>query len=110
MGKFQTEADEYVHSLTLDTSWLEAETGDVQFGGWFGLVSFNAEAAAEVGRLRGEPGGRCVWTDEGVTGFWGALVTEDSQGFVGVQYLEGLVEADEAWAEVEAAEQAFDDN
>lgn len=110
MSKYSNAASEYVHGLTLDQSWVDAQCGDVQFGGWFGLVTFNREAAEEIQRL-GVEGGRSVYdadTDSPFTGMVGAIVTEDSQGFVDVTFYAGLTELMDAWEAIER-EEASDD-
>ena len=80
-GKFASAVDEVVWALSLDG--CEAECGSVEFGdGWFGLVEFSADEAAAIeveAGLDARP--------------LGAIVNEDSQGFVSVDFhttIEGL--------------------
>lgn len=88
-GKFATETDEIVYDMSL--SACDAECGDIQFGdGWHGLLTFNDGEAATVAASLGED-----------TMYAGAIIREDGQGFVDVDYYEDAATLASAWAEIE---------
>lgn len=93
---------ELIHEVSLDTSWLDEQIGDVDGFGWYGLISFDARLANEVNKL-GAIGGRCMYNLMSehdmtlITGMWGAILNIDSQGNKYVTLLEGTTEADEQW-------------
>lgn len=90
-GKFATETDAIVWDMSL--SACDAECGDAQYGdGWHGLLTFNDGEAATVAASLGED-----------TMYAGAIIREDSQGFVDVDYYEEAATLASAWADVEAA-------
>ena len=100
-GKFATEADEFIWTLSL--SGCDDTMGDVQFGsGWFGYV--------ELGHMLGDDEAATLGA-LGVTAK-AAILNEDSQGFVEVSYFDTLDEAEAEWGrladqhsdEVDAAE------
>jgi hypothetical protein len=106
-GKFDNLTAEYLHHVSLEGAY--AEGGDVRFLGHWCVVEFDAETAHHVNLLEANdhrmPSGRCVYPFHGsqLTGYWGALLEEDSQGFVTCTLLEDSVEADEAIARCEAS-------
>ena len=104
-GKFSTILDSYVYSVSLDGG-ADEECGSVDGGTWYGLMR----------------NGRTIFRDhdplleslneaeqEQLTASAGVIVSEDSQGFVSVEYFETEKDLDAAWAEVEA-EVAEDEN
>jgi len=89
-GKFATETDAIVWEMSLNA--CDAECGDVQFGdGWHGLLTFNDGESATVAASLGED-----------TLYAGAIIREDGQGFVDVDYYEDAAALASAWADVEA--------
>ena len=102
-GKFANDVAEYVYSLSLEG--LGDEIGGRDYGLSHTRIEFDATTAAAVNDLlpEDEQHGRCVYFDEAerpnilCTGYWGAVLTEDSQGFVDVLLLETSMEADERW-------------
>ena len=91
-SKFDSRADELVYAITFDGSC--ESTGDVNENGrWYGLIEFDdtddeiiAAIAAEYDLI--EPAG--------------AIVSEDSQGFVKVGYYDDGIELRKEWAQCEA--------
>lgn len=104
MSKFSTPVAEYIYNLSLDGTC--EQVGSVQEMGHACLVEFDEVTAAAVNALlpEDERHGRCCWfSDEPdgpvITGYWGAILTEDGQGFVDVDLLPGSMEAEAAWSE-----------
>lgn len=108
IGKFDNEVAEYVYSLSLDGCGDE-ET-DEATGDSYTRVSFDEKQALEVNRLLGDATneGRCCWFDNGpgmpeiITGYWGAILHEDDQGFVDVTLCPTSMEADDEWSTIES--------
>lgn len=107
-GKFDTEVAEYLYNLTLDGLGEEIHVDE---DGWYTCISFGANEAIAVNSLlpESEKHGRCVYFDEPrdgtnpkevATGYWGAILSEDTQGFVTVSLLETSMEADEEWHQI----------
>ena len=92
-GKFSTILDEYVYQVSLDGG-CDEEIGSVDEGGWFGLMR----------------SGRTIFRDhdplletlneaerEKLTSCAGVILSEDSNGFVYVDYYETEADLDAAW-------------
>lgn len=86
-GKYSNTADEYFHGLTLD-GCCDEETGDVESFGWYGLVMLDDGPIV----INWEGGSQTVY---------GAIVHEDSQGFVDVTYYDCAAEASAQFAMIE---------
>ena len=97
-GKFDTIVDSYVYSVSLDGG-CDEELGDSDIG-WYGLMR----------------NGQTIFRDhdplletlneaeqELLTSSAGVILSEDSQGFVGVDYFDTEAKLDKAWAAIEAA-------
>ena len=97
-GKFDTILDSYVYDVSLDGG-LDEELGDANGGGRYGLMR----------------DGKTIFRDndpfletlndaerELLESSAGVIISEDSQGFVGVGYYETEAELDAAWAAIEA--------
>lgn len=79
MGKFVNAADEYAYELSLDG---RAETvGDVQYRGHFAGVEFSLEETTHLLSLPVD-----LFTEEDVPFRAFAIVQEDTQGFVSVEF------------------------
>ncbi|MGI0150057.1 MAG: hypothetical protein ACREDF_11080 [Thermoplasmata archaeon] len=100
-GKFDTILDSYVFSLSLDG----ADTvGDVsEIGIVYSRIELGADAVKgierEIEREKDDP-----LTDEEhelVSGSFGAILTENDQGFVSVDYFETEKEYESDWKEIE---------
>src|SRR5438128_6733812 len=92
-GKFNTILDSYVYQVSLEGG-CDDEIGSVDEGGWFGLMR----------------NGHTIFRDhdplletlnpaeqEKLTSSAGVILSEDSQGFVCVDYYDTDAELDEAW-------------
>ena len=95
-GKFNTILDSYVYQVSLDGG-CDEEIGSVDEAGWFGLMR----------------NGRTIFRDhdplletlneaeqEKLTSCSGVILSEDSCGFVYVDYYENEAELDAAWDRV----------
>jgi hypothetical protein len=94
MGKFDNDMDAYIYGLSLDG--CDEECGDSVDGtGWYGLVVGNLADAdrAEFAELSSED-------QTELAGYAGAIIGEDTQGFVSVEYFETETELRETWAQV----------
>lgn len=92
-GKFNTTLDAAIYELTLDTSTLSGEFGDSSGGEWWGLILFDEPLSRIVSRA--------AHTGEWLTA---AILTENSQGFVMVEY---WTLHERACAEFDAREQEY---
>lgn len=82
MSKFSTEADEQVYEWTLDGTYETA--GRVDYRGWAAFVPFAGERQPNGTRRHAKA----------------AILREDEQGFVDVDYFDSLSVAIAAWAEL----------
>ncbi len=92
MSKFNSNADEMVYGWSLDGV---PETGDVQTGHHYSLVEFDDHDRDVLS------------VNKGLTNadsYYGAIVREDSQGFVDVSYFTSRVDLEQAWAAAFLAE------
>lgn len=101
-GKFDTMLDAYVYDLSLNG--CDEETGESETTGWYGLLR---------GLLIDEPFLECTLTAAEVdyvrAHAAGAIVSEDSQGFVHVEYFDTAIALDRAWQECVDATSTEDD-
>lgn len=112
LGKFSSALDELIFTLANYEQWAEEHNGnstdwDLYF--WALTIRLPDLTAAEletVKRLATEidPEETELWTR--VSGFW--LVTENSQGFAGVQDMESPDALDAAFQQLQAAYEAWD--
>lgn len=97
-GKFNTILDSYVYGVSLDGG-TDAECGSVDELGWYGLMR----------------NGRTIFKDHDpnleplndaekklLTESAGVILSEDSNGFVYVQYFETTMELNAAWSKIES--------
>ncbi|WP_336794088.1 hypothetical protein [Gordonia malaquae] len=91
--KFGSLTDEYLYRLTLDGTFRDGGSNESPTG-WFAAVVLPAGTAADTEILADIPG-----LTAAPTGWF--LVTEDEQGFVGVQSFGSEAELDKAFAERE---------
>lgn len=93
-GKFSAMLDAYVHFVSMDGT--DEETGDVDRGCWHGIMRQHGcdlqtnEAEAAYGPLTDEE-------KELLDSSVGVILTEDSQGFVDVEYFESVEDIEAAW-------------
>lgn len=88
-GKFDSAADQFVYELSLDSSNVDHAIGDVQFGCWHGAIWFAPSDSQDLHDQHGKDAGY-------------AIVTEDSVGFVTVDYFDHGKDYEEAWAAIQA--------
>lgn len=104
-GKFSTILDSYVYSVSLDGG-CDDECGSVDCGTWYGLMRHGntifrdhdplLESLNEAER-------------ELLTSCAGAIIREDSDGFVCVTYYDTECELDEAWTVIDSNMRTYDD-
>lgn len=107
-GKFEGNAypaaASYVHSLTLDGQTVE-QCGDVQWGGWYGLIYLSAEQRDDITTLGWERDADAAPESLPVA----AIVAEDGQGFVDVTFYDSEDAAQASMAEVAGQVDADED-
>ena len=99
--------DELVHGLALD-GWAADETGSIETIGWHGRIDGPiADVPADQFPADLEP----LTDDERafLASMNGAIVHEDSQGFVTIDYFHDATSLASAWAVIEAEQGMFDD-
>jgi hypothetical protein len=112
LGKFSSALEELIFTLANYEQWADESDGnstDWSLYFWaliIRLPDLRPEELATVKRLAADidPEDTELWSR--VSGFW--LVTEDSQGFAGVQDMESPEALDRAYAELQAAYAAWD--
>lgn len=100
-GKFSTILDAYVYDVSC-SGGTEDEAGTTETGRWYGIMR----------------GGRSIFKDHDpfleslndaernqLESCAGVIISEDSQGFVDVDYYDTAEQLESAWAEIEEAEQ-----
>jgi len=99
-GKFNTILDSLVYDLSLDGG-PDEETGDVsETGTWYGLLRGSVEISADVLSVAGE-----TLTDSEkafLSRQLGAILSENDQGFVSVEYFESAEELELSWSVLSA--------
>ena len=91
-GKFNTVLDSLVYDLSLDGG-ADEETGSVTENGWYGLM--RGPVSVPSSNLTTS---EAMYLERQA----GAILSENDQGFVSVEYFETVGELDEAWAQIEA--------
>ena len=101
-GKFDTMLDAYVYELSLHG--CDDEQGSVsETGVWYGLF----RGFTVGGPFSGVPPARLNSAELDILrSSAGCILSEDSQGFVSVEYFDTTAKLDDAWAEIEAAHAA----
>jgi len=98
-GKFDTMLDAYVYDVSCE-SGPDAECGSVdEVGHWYGLMRRGSTI------FRNHDPNLEPLTDAErnyLVSCAGAIIREDSNGFVDVTYYDTMAELDAAWAEIEA--------
>jgi hypothetical protein len=108
-GKYSLQIDAFVHKLTLDG--CDDETGNANETGWYGLLTGSlTDFDAETTEFHKRENGLSAEDWEHLTQFVGAIVAENSQGFVSVEYFTTDAELTEAWARIEADQTNDDDD
>lgn len=104
--------DEVVRDMTLDDN--DETTGDAETVGWYGLIrgAIQTEECGQcgcahivgfVGDCRNDAHRLDADESPFLSAIAGAIVREDSQGFVSVQYFETAVALAEEWADITRA-------
>lgn len=102
-GKFNTILDSIVYQLTLDG--CDEETGSVsETGIWYGLLQGSLKESLNPGESKELNAEELAFLAHKA----GAIVSEDDQGFVSVEYYESSEEMESAWSQV-LAESAPDE-
>ncbi len=100
-GKFDTILDSYVYSVSLDGTCEEC--GSVDTGRWYGMMRGSLSLSHADSRDSDYFDLNSAERAE-LTRYAGVIVSEDSQGFVSVEYYETVEELGEAWALIEEEE------
>ena len=105
-GKFNTIVDSYVYAVSLDDG-CDDEVGESDSFGWYGLMRHGSTIFRDHDPMC-EPlndAERDLLTESA-----GVILSEDSQGFVAVEYFDTTEELDAAWSQIVAEyEQATTD-
>lgn len=100
MHKFDLEVDGYVHGIGLDGA--SAEGGDSGTVGYYWSVALGPKALRQIHDEAAAQGDRLTTEEENlIADSAGAIVREDSRGFVSVTYYDDQRDLDKAWEEVE---------
>jgi hypothetical protein len=92
-GKFNTILDSVVYEWSAE--WIDDEFGDCdQNGIWYGLMTDISPASNDTEELNDDE--RAF-----LRGHVGAIISENDQGFVDIEYFTGVGSLQEAWAEIE---------
>ena len=96
-GKFNTMLDAYVYSVSLEGS-TDDEISSEYSGTWYGLIRH----------------GHTIWSDQDpdrealteaeadyLRACAGAILTEDTQGFVYVEYFDNMTDLDNMWRDLQ---------
>jgi hypothetical protein len=94
-GKFDNDLDHAMYLLALDGA--DAECGDSSVYRWYGLMT--GVTRDDTGTL--SPTARQIMRRDSMSYPLHVIVSEDSQGFVSVDYYDSAKEAEEAWEEIE---------
>ena len=101
-GKFSTKLDSYVYQASLDG--VDDEIGSVEELGWYGVIwGLGKEGANDVDEIAQKEHGEPLTKDEFdlLASAAAMIISEDSQGFVNVQYFDTRGEGDEAWEAIQ---------
>ena len=104
LGKFASILDSYVWEVSMDGA--DEEVGDVDSGGWYGLMRDGASIVNSI-----VSNGETLTTAEDalLAGSIAVILSEDSQGFVSVDYFDTAEELDAAWEGIVADSENPDD-
>lgn len=94
-GKFDTIVDSYVYDLSLNG--CDEETGEAETTGWYGRINGPF-------KLSEEPFDQVdlTWEEKHlISTTAGCIISEDSQGFVSVEYFDSAAELEGAWCAIE---------
>ncbi len=101
-GKFDNDLDHAMYLLSLDGT--DEECGDSTVDRWYGLMTNVTED--DTGTL--SPGAKQVMRRDSMKYPLHCIVSEDTQGFVSVDYFDSAKEAEEEWSDIES-ECAYED-
>ena len=104
LGKFNTIVDSYVYQVSLDGG-PDLELGSVSENGiWYGMMRHGLTIFHDNDPMLETLNDS---EQELLTSSAGVIITEDSQGFVNVDYFEDMADLDKAWSRIE---KDFEDN
>lgn len=107
-GKFDTIVDSYVHGLTVG-GWGEG-LGDVERFGYYHVVNLGKKALAEIAQEAKSEGEKLTLEEARlIRKSAGAILGEDNQGFVSVEYYATKKALGKAWAKVERQYEKFEE-
>lgn len=89
-GKFSLEIDAAVYDASLEGG-ADEEIGDVETTGWYGILRGAIDPPADA-----TPEEKAFLAAQA-----GAIISEDSQGFVSVEYYESETELEDAWSDIQ---------
>ena len=92
LGKFDSNVEEFVYEKVMD-GWSSEELGESESFGHYDLVLFGKPVT--------------VKQDTGDWSFVAAIMKEDSQGFISVDYFDTDKEAKDAWSQIEKEYENF---
>ena len=99
-GKFNSDLDGYVYDLSLDG--CADQTGDCQTFNNYSGVRLGREMVPEIAKDAARQGEFLKKEDlKTVRDHYGAILEENNQGFVGVEYIKTKREYDKKWNEIE---------
>ena len=105
-GKFDTILDSYVYQVSMD-GCLDEETGESETTGWYGIMQEDSDGslATAIAKAAYEGGETLTLgeTEMILRDFAGVILSEDSQGFVSVEYFETKAALHKAWRRIEDA-------
>ena len=106
-GKFSTILDSYVYALAGE-GWESESLGEAEDFGYYGMVDLGPEALERIEKIASEEGDTLTEEEMGMIEYsWGAIYSEDSQGFVDVDYINTEANIKKAWDDLEEEYEAF---
>ena len=107
-GKFNVIVDAYVHGLTLG-GWGDG-LGDVENFGYYHVVELGKEGLTAIAKEAKAEGDKLTLEEARlIRKSAGAILEEDSQGFVNISYFKTKKALDKAWEKIEREYEKFDE-
>lgn len=105
-GKFDSMVDSFLWSASMDGAFFDEELGESEGFGFYGLAVGGILEAAE--RAAKDDGDELTAAErDELRGTAAVIMSEGSQGFVGVDYYKTEKAARDAWKQIEAEYEAF---
>lgn len=106
-GKYDSIIDGYVHGLSLDSG---DGLGDVEHFGYYSAVDLGRSVLHDIEKEAAESGDLLTTAEKNlIRGSAGAILEENSQGFVRVEYYPTKRALEKAWARIEKEYEKFED-